>query len=498
MQNQERELSRREPQHRNAEVSGVDASARTVELSFSSEAEVLRPFGIEILSHSRGACDLSRLNSGGAVLVDHDRARQVGVVEKAWIGADFIGRARVRFSRSAAGEEVLQDIIDGVRRHVSVGYNIVDFRRTGQRDGEDVILVTKWAPHEISIVSVPADTDVGIGRSAEKSTAPIAGKREKEMPQKSQNLVEAVRSLLESARTAETMRPHIPVGCDTPTRWDQVPAGRSLTAVLSGSNLAELFDSQGRLRRTPNAAPSSGEITMDAAVIANSRAARAGAGVLVLQDRPEPIAIGSTGDIAFQHVPGFVRNVDPAVWQTVDVATLAEVTPNSNPITSVQIDWNNATAKAACFEFTRARRLTYGDQTQLIEQIVAALTMGLSRAADEVLFSALAGLSLETFSVAKAAELGVSFGELRAIIGTDADAATVGTDGALRANGIAGDLTADMPGTIIGAWDRSVIAIRDDIKIHIERTGLAGEMKIVAWAAMLPVVPVPQYFFAAA
>ena len=55
-----------------------------------------------------------------------------------------------------------------------------------------------------------------------------------------------------------------------------------------------------------------------------------------------------------------------------------------------------------------------------------------------------------------------------------------------------------MPGTIIGAWDRSVIAIRDDIRINIERTGLAGGFAITAWAAMLPVVPVPQYFFAAA
>ena len=312
------------------------------------------------------------------------------------------------------------------------------------------------------------------------------------------SLARAISVLIEDARNADTVRVRTAAGFHEPTSYIPVSAVRSLTAVLSGSNLAELFDDQGRLRRTPNAAPSTGEVTMEAAVIANSRAARAGAGVLVLQDRPQPIKIGDTGDVAMQRVPKYIRNVDPAGWSTVDVDTLAEITAGANPITSDEIRWENSTAKAARFEFTRSHRMTYSDQAQLCEQIVAALTMGLSRAADEVLFSALAALPLETFTLAKAAALGVSFSDLRAIIGADADGAAVGADGVLRANGIAGDLAGDMAGTIIGAWDRSVIAIRDDISIHIERTGLAGQMAITAWAAMLPVVPVPQYFFAAA
>ena len=66
----------------------VNEKQRTVELSFSSEAPVERWFGTEILDHSPGAVDLSRLNGSGPLLVDHDTGDQVGVVEEARIGED--------------------------------------------------------------------------------------------------------------------------------------------------------------------------------------------------------------------------------------------------------------------------------------------------------------------------------------------------------------------------------------------------------------------------
>ena len=49
----------------------VDVEKRMVEVAFSSEAEVERWFGKETLSHDAKACDLSRLNDGGAVLFNH-------------------------------------------------------------------------------------------------------------------------------------------------------------------------------------------------------------------------------------------------------------------------------------------------------------------------------------------------------------------------------------------------------------------------------------------
>lgn len=151
---------------RSAEVTAVDAEARTVELAFSSDAEISRWFGVEILSHKPGACDLSRLNDGGALLDGHDWGRQVGVVERAWVDSDGKGRALVRLSRNPEGEAMLTDVADGIKRHVSVGYSILQVKLVETRDDLDVYEVTRWQPYEISFVAVPADTSVGVGRDA--------------------------------------------------------------------------------------------------------------------------------------------------------------------------------------------------------------------------------------------------------------------------------------------------------------------------------------------
>lgn len=156
--------------NRAMEVVGVNVEDRTVELAFSSEAEVPRWFGVEILSHDEGACDLARLNDGAALLDNHDRFAQRGVVEKAWIDSnDRRGRALVRFGKSPAADELFQDVADKIKRHVSVGYRVLAIRLTEEREGVDVYTVTSWEPYEISIVSVPADASVGVGRSADIS-----------------------------------------------------------------------------------------------------------------------------------------------------------------------------------------------------------------------------------------------------------------------------------------------------------------------------------------
>lgn len=146
----------------------INVEQRTVEIAFSSEVEVPQWFGIEILDHSPGAVDLSRLNDSASLLVNHDWDDQVGVVVSASIDKDRRGRAVVRFGRSVRAEEVFQDVIDGIRKHISVGYQIIDAKLTEERDTVDVWTITSWAPYEISFVSVPADITVGVGRSLGK------------------------------------------------------------------------------------------------------------------------------------------------------------------------------------------------------------------------------------------------------------------------------------------------------------------------------------------
>lgn len=155
---------------REATVTAVNREARTVELSFSSDTDkVERWFGIEILSHAPGACDLSRLNNGAPFLWMHNWDDQRGVVVpgSARIDGDGKGRCTVKISRSEDGEELLQDIEDGIKTKISCGYLPSAMKLVEERDGVDVFMVTEWQPYEVSSVSVPADDDVGVGRVAE-------------------------------------------------------------------------------------------------------------------------------------------------------------------------------------------------------------------------------------------------------------------------------------------------------------------------------------------
>jgi HK97 family phage major capsid protein len=142
--------------------SAIDADSRTVRLSFSSEEPVERWFGQEVLDHQPGSVRLDRMNGGAPLLLDHDLTDQIGRVENATI-ENGRGSAVVRFSKSSRAEEIWQDVIDGIRTNISVGYRIHEMNVEGEKDSE-IYRATDWQPHEVSIVSVPADTSVGIGR----------------------------------------------------------------------------------------------------------------------------------------------------------------------------------------------------------------------------------------------------------------------------------------------------------------------------------------------
>jgi HK97 family phage major capsid protein len=146
------------------ERAGVDRDNRTVSLAFSSEAPVERVWGTEILDHSPKSVRLGRLTDGGPVLLDHDPTKHIGVVEQVRIGKDRVGRAVVRFGRGPEAEAAFRDVIDGIRRHVSVGYRIHDAVEEVD-NGQKRHRVMDWEPHELSLVAIPADASVGVGRS---------------------------------------------------------------------------------------------------------------------------------------------------------------------------------------------------------------------------------------------------------------------------------------------------------------------------------------------
>ena len=143
----------------------VNTETRTVELAYASETPYERWFGNEILDCIAGAVRVERLNKGANLLVDHDTRDVVGVIESHRIDADKVCRAVVRFGKSARAEEVYQDVLDGIRTNVSVGYLIHKATLIDTTEGMDTYRMTDWEPYEISLVSVPADATVGVGRS---------------------------------------------------------------------------------------------------------------------------------------------------------------------------------------------------------------------------------------------------------------------------------------------------------------------------------------------
>ena len=146
----------------------VDEVSRTVEIAFSSEDPYLRWYGYEILGHGEDDVDMSFMASGSApFLAQHNHDDVIGIIERAWIDADRKGRAVVRFSKNARADEFFQDVIDGIRKNISVGYAITEARLLKEsEDGPDTYQM-KWRPFEASLVSVPADTTVGVGRAYE-------------------------------------------------------------------------------------------------------------------------------------------------------------------------------------------------------------------------------------------------------------------------------------------------------------------------------------------
>lgn len=145
----------------------LNMKERTVELAFSSEAPVSRWWGEEILDHSKGSVRMDRLRSTGPLLLNHDSREHIGTIESASIDKDRVGRAVVRFGKGKQRDAILQDIEDGIRRCVSTGYRIHRMKlEEASDDSPDIYRATDWEPYEISLVSMPADTSVGVGREA--------------------------------------------------------------------------------------------------------------------------------------------------------------------------------------------------------------------------------------------------------------------------------------------------------------------------------------------
>ena len=159
-------------QYRSLEIreDSINDEDRSVSLSFSSEEPGERLRGLEILDHDKSAARMERINTGAPLLWNHDPNDQIGVVDKAYIGDDKRGHAVVRFGKGQRAQEFFQDVKDGIRKLVSFGYRIHRVTDTeANSEGVNSYRVTDWEPFEISLVSIPMDMTVGVGRASSDS-----------------------------------------------------------------------------------------------------------------------------------------------------------------------------------------------------------------------------------------------------------------------------------------------------------------------------------------
>ena len=162
----------------NLDRQSINTETRTVTLAFSSEEPVQRNFGTEVLSHTSDSVRLGRLNNKAPLLINHQQEPVIGVVERANIDSDKVGRAIVRFGKSRMADEIFEDVKDGIRSQVSVGYRIHEMEKDNSSE-ESLYRAVDWEPYEVSIVSIAADQSVGVGRSEELTNDSIYERKSK-------------------------------------------------------------------------------------------------------------------------------------------------------------------------------------------------------------------------------------------------------------------------------------------------------------------------------
>jgi len=147
---------------------------RTVELIFTTSKPV-RMIGFtdkgfeefkESLSMDPEHVDLERMKKGAPLLNSHKAysglKEQLGVVEDVWLSGDEL-RGRVRFSRRDDVEPFFQDVKDGIIKNASIGYRVYNYEDISSDDDRiRTLRAVRWEPHEISLVTVPADSSAQI------------------------------------------------------------------------------------------------------------------------------------------------------------------------------------------------------------------------------------------------------------------------------------------------------------------------------------------------
>lgn len=244
------------------------------------------------------------------------------------------------------------------------------------------------------------------------------------------------------------------------------------------------------------------KITLSAALLTASRVAKAGASIILIENAPDPAQSIPGGGIVWQKRNTGFACIEPADFELVPDADpdaepeplTGEVSTGTLAVYRDQIDLDTIPAYGFRVELSRADQKSFEDGV-LADNALASIALGIARAADKALLSAIVESTPEAFTLAAAAEAGLEFSELRALVGTDAEGAAVGEDGTLRAAGVLAELTPTIAETVVGSFARSAVAVHEDIRLVAERTNVQGDLILTCWVNLQALLPLPGAFW---
>ena len=140
---------------------GTKDARTTLTFAASSEEPVERWYGMEVLSHEKSAVRMTRAKAGAMpLLFNHNTDDPVGMITGARLEDSRMVVDAELFETARAKEVML--MVDGGLRNVSLAYRVNVVEEDKKKES---YRVTDWEPYEVSIVTVPADHTVGIGRN---------------------------------------------------------------------------------------------------------------------------------------------------------------------------------------------------------------------------------------------------------------------------------------------------------------------------------------------
>lgn len=193
-----------------------DQDSSVIRFPVASDTPIQRWYGKEILSHKKGAMVMGERQKTLPLLFNHDRNKLIGIVEK--LDQDeHRTYATVRFSSSEDGQKAKAMVDERVLVNCSFQYEIRDYDEIrGENREDDQIIATSWEIFEVSLVTIPADTNVGVYRDLEtnqkESKMAIRGQEnsENKVNDSDQQVRENVReAAIEEARRAEAERENV-------------------------------------------------------------------------------------------------------------------------------------------------------------------------------------------------------------------------------------------------------------------------------------------------